>query len=65
MEIISWSVGWFNYLFPIIFFGFLVYYLLVYRKKVMKRYNEIVDKNLAYGKETVELLREIRDLLKR
>ena len=31
----------------------------------MKKYNETIDKNLAYGKETVELLKEIRDLLKR
>jgi len=61
---VQWLVEWITYLFPIVFVIFVVY-ALIYRKRAMKKHTEIVDKSLAYSKETVDLLKEIRDLLKR
>lgn len=61
MEQIRWLISWLNFLFPIVFAVFLVYYLVV----IKKRYDESIAKMNQCALESVQLLREIRDLLKK
>ncbi|MFC1703328.1 hypothetical protein ACFL1E_00900 [Candidatus Omnitrophota bacterium] len=65
MEFLELLAGWANFLFPLLLVGFLLYYIVFIRRKREKRYYEVVERSLAQGKEQVEVLREIRDLLKK
>jgi len=66
--LVQWLVSWLNYLFPILFLGLIIFYILFFRKTYknnMKKSMDAIDKGVIYGEETVALLREIRDLLKK
>ncbi len=65
MELLGWLVSWVNYLFPVLFLIFFVYYFSVANKKQKNRYQENIERSLSYEKEAVDLLKEIRDLLKK
>ena len=61
MEIIQWLVGWFTYLGP----PTAIVVIAVYAVILGKRNTDAAGKSVAYSKEMVGLLKEIRDLLKR
>ncbi len=65
MELIKWLVSWVNYLFPVLFVIVFIYYFFVATKKQKTRYQENVERSFSYEREMVELLKEIRDLLKK
>ena len=65
MEFINGIIAWFNFYFPIVFVGVLLYVVVMLGSKNWKRYDVTTNRSFTNQEEMIKILKEIRDLLKK